>query len=84
MKLYESHQEKTCLLHVKTKTQISYMVNTELLSALVFTTYRYIVQPLCFLNRNFKPIAIFCGCTARFVSDLVETLKTGFLMTSLI
>ena len=22
-------------------------------------------------NRNFKPLVIFCGCTARFVSDLV-------------
>ena len=25
-----------------------------------------------FLNLNFKSLAIFCGCAARFVSDLVE------------
>ena len=33
----------------------------------VFATYT--VQSLCFLN--FKPLAIFCCCTAPFVSDLV-------------
>ena len=29
---------------------------------------------------NFKPLAIFCGCTAWFVSDLVRKPMTGFLM----
>ena len=33
--------------------------------------------------RNFKPLDIFCGCTVRFVSDLVETPKTGFLASQL-
>ena len=34
--------------------------------------------------RNFKPLAILCGCTARFVSDLIRNPKTGFLTTRLI
>ena len=38
-----------------------------------------IVQSLLFLN--FIPLDIFCGCTARFMS---ETSKTGFLTTRLI
>ena len=28
-------------------------------------------NPSTFLIRYFKPLAIFCGCTTRFVSDLV-------------
>ena len=32
---------------------------------------------------NFKLLIIFCGCTARFVSDLVGHLKTGFLISRL-
>ena len=28
--------------------------------------------------RNLKPLAIFCGCTARFVSDLVGNPNTDF------
>ena len=47
-------------------------------------------QPLCFhysdstisllpKSQNFKLLAIFCACTAWFVSDLYETPKTGFL-----
>ena len=28
--------------------------------------------------RNFKPLAIFCDCTARFVSDLVGNPKDRF------
>ena len=31
-----------------------------------------------FYIRNFKPLAIFCGCTAWFVSDPVENLKERF------
>ena len=29
-------------------------------------------------NRNFKPLAIFRGCTARFVSDLVGNPEDRF------
>ena len=40
-------------------------------------------QRLCYnssttLIRNFKPLAIFCGCTARFVSDLVGNPEDRF------
>ena len=31
----------------------------------------YILYFLYFLNQKFQPLAIFCGSTARFVSDLV-------------
>ena len=34
--------------------------------------------------QNFKPLAIFCGCTAPFVSDLVRNLEDGFLVIRLI
>ena len=37
-----------------------------------------IVQSLYLLLRNFKPLAIFCGCTARFVSDLVGNPEDQF------
>ena len=29
-------------------------------------------------SENFKPLAIFCGCTARFVSDLVGNPENRF------
>ena len=31
-----------------------------------------------FLKSNFKPLSIFCGCTARFVSDLVGNPEDRF------
>ena len=34
--------------------------------------------------RNFRPLAILCGCTACFVSDQVGNQNVGFLMTRLI
>ena len=37
-----------------------------------------IVHSLYFLLSNFKPLAIFCGCTAWFVSDLVGNLEDRF------
>ena len=39
----------------------------KLISAFVFAY----AKSTYFLNLNFKSLAIFCGCTARFVSDLV-------------
>ena len=39
--------------------------------------------PLLSESKSFKPLAIFSDCTARFVSDLVGTPKTGFLTTRL-
>ena len=37
--------------------------------------------PPTFYIRNFKPLAIFCSCTAWFVSDQVGNQNVGFLMT---
>ena len=37
-----------------------------------------LVQFLFFLNLNFKPLAIFCGCTAQFELDLVGNPKYRF------
>ena len=58
--------------YAKTKTQISFAVTVKLISAFVFAIR--IVQSLNYLTyiRNFKPLSIFCGCTARFVSDQVR------------
>ena len=36
------------------------------------------VQSLFFLNPKFKPPTIFCGCTDRFVSDLVGDPEDRF------
>ena len=40
-------------------------------------------RTILLLIRNFKPLSIFCGCTARFLSDLVGNPKTGFLESQL-
>ena len=56
--------------YAKTKTQISFAVTAKLISTFVFATY--ILQALYFHIRNFKPLAILCGCTAQFMSDLVD------------
>ena len=56
--------------YAKTKPQISCAVTAQLISDFIFAAW--IVQSLYFLTfRNFKSLTIFCGCTARFVSDLV-------------
>ena len=49
-------------------------VTAKLISAFVFATR--IEQSFYFLN--FKPLVIFCGCTARFVSDLVGNPEDRF------
>ena len=45
--------------------------------------FRYTVVTIPLLPK-FKPPAIFCGCTAPFVSDLIETTKTVFFTPRLI
>ena len=42
--------------------------------------FRYIDSTIPLLSkfRNFKPLAIFCGCTVRFVSDLVGNPEDRF------
>ena len=48
--------------------------------------FRYIdsMIPLLSISEIFKPLAIFCSCTAQFVRDQVGNQKVGFLMTWLI
>ena len=78
----EPHHVKTCfLLYAKRKAQISCMVTSQLIS--VFISATLIVQSFHFLTANLKPVAIFCGCTARFVQTWSETQKTGFLVLQL-
>ena len=60
---------KPAFAYAKTKTQISLAVTAKLISAFVFAYMQ---------NLNFKSLAIFCGCTARFVSDLVENPEDRF------
>ena len=57
----------------KKKTQI---ITAKLIRAFVFATW--IVQSLYFLNLKFQASSIFCGCTARFVSDLVGNPEARF------
>ena len=62
-------------------TRISFAVTVKLISTFVFA--RRIWQFIYFVNPNFQPIAIFCACTARFVSDLFGNHIVGFLMMRL-
>ena len=48
----------------------------QLISAFIFAIR--IVKFLLYINRNVKPSAIFYGCTARFVSDLVGNPEDRF------
>ena len=46
-------------------------------------SFRYTDSTIPLLPKSVKPLAIFCGCTGRFVWDLVGNPKTGFLITML-
>ena len=63
----------------KTKAQISLTVTAKLIRAFVFATR--IVQFLYFLNPKFKPLTIYCDCTARFMSNMVRTTNCWFSHT---
>ena len=47
--------------------------------------FRYIDSTIPLLSKSeiFKPLAMFCSCTALFVLDLVGNQNVGFLMTRL-
>ena len=51
-------------------------VTAKLISVFVFATR--IVHPSSSYIQNFKPLAILCGCTAQFVSDLVGNPEDQF------
>ena len=80
--ILEPHHEKTWFLHMgKQKPQISCEVTAQLISAFVFSTQ--LAQLLYFINLKFHAsIAIFCGCTALFMSHLVGNLKDKFCRDS--
>ena len=63
--------------YAKTETQNSFAVNVKLISPFCF---RYIDStiPLLPIYQNFKPLAIFCGSTALFVSDLFGNPEDQF------
>ena len=61
---------KPFFLHVRKQ------VIWQLISAL-FSLHR-LYNPSTSYAGNFKPLAIFCGCTARFVSDLVGNPQDRF------
>ena len=61
-----------CVCQSKRRRPASCVVTAKLISAFVFATK--IVQLLFFLNL----LAIFCGCTGRFVMDLGGNLEDRF------
>ena len=65
---YEPPHEKTGFLHMR-KQRLCFAV-----SAPLFSLHRQ-YNPSTFLFRNFKPLAIFYGCTARFVLDQVKNTE---------
>ena len=67
--IIEPRHEKTRLKYAKIKAQISNCAADQRLC------FRHID---CTIPVNFKPLAIFCGCTARFVSDLVGNSEDRF------
>ena len=72
------------LSHTKTnnlqmRKQRRRSATAKLISVFLFATR--IVQFFFFLNLNSKSRAIFCACTARFVSIIFGNNSVGFLMT---
>ena len=65
-------------IYAKPKAQISGAVTVQLINAFVFATQNLIVQFIYSLNPNFQPLNFFCGCTARFVLDLVRNPEDRF------
>ena len=57
---------KSVFAYAKTKTQISCALTAQLVFAKIY------YYPSTSYIRNCKPLAILCGCAARFVSDLVR------------
>ena len=69
--------EKICTFaYAKTKAQFRCAVTTQLISTFGFAAK--IELSLYFENSKFQLLTIFCGCTARFVSDLVGNPEDKF------
>ena len=72
---------KRLFAYAKTRTQISCAVTEQLINAFVFAIQIVQLTSLVkkyYLNRNVKPLAIFCGCIAQLVSDLVGNPEDRF------
>ena len=71
-------RKPTFFICKKTKVQISCADTAQLISAFVFATK--IVQSLCFINLKVQAsyLAMFCGCTAPLVLNLVGKPKERF------
>ena len=74
----EPRYDKTCfgLCENKGADQLTCIVALQLISAFVLLHYKDSTIPL--LPKNFKPLTIFCGCTAWFVSGSVGNPKDRF------
>ena len=68
---------KPDFVYAKYKTQISCAVTAQLISGFCFR-YTDSTIPLLSEFKNFKPLAIYSDCTARFVSDLVGNPEDRF------
>ena len=64
-----------CICENKDADQLC--INREADQRLCFSLHRW-NNPSTFYIRNFKPLAIFCGCTAWFVWDLVGNPRPVF------
>ena len=75
--IIELHHEKTCFLYMHKKRRRAAALFYAADRCLCFC-YIYSTIPLLPKSENFKPVAIFCGCTAWFVLDLVRNPEDRF------
>ena len=71
-------QESLLFAYAKTYAQISCAVTAQMISAFIFATLDSAISLLSKSDPKFKPLAIFCGCTDWFVSDLVGNPEHRF------
>ena len=75
--IYEPCHEKTCFSHVRTtKVQISLRIRASDQHLCCSLLRQY--NTSSFYIQNFKTLASFCGCTARFESQLVGNPSDRF------
>ena len=72
MFIFEQTMQKPAFCINKNKGAYQLYSTAQLIRAFVFST------EIVFCIPNFKPLAIFCSCTAWFVSDLVRNPKDRF------
>ena len=73
MSLHEPHHEKTCFLHMPKQSR---RTAAQLHMSHIMRPHKT-YDPSTSQIQNFKPLAIFCGCTARFVSSLKTPKKVS-------